>query len=271
MVENPTARTLLDSALKNMAPQGYKPKPYVKGYYVDENNMYRSVKTPVEPPPGPVYPVNMYTRPQSDLKASDGKLFGVTYTGTYPWPGPDRPEDNVKAIAKIGAGGLPYSGDDGKPATDINGTVYLDQINDGAAKVTFCIMKLPPGEYGIHIQEVKPFGVEPDVPVRHIAEIATVKVDSSGIASGQVNRVRVALKAEGVMDQATVMVHAKPDKSSEVIAYGTIHVNGHEKKNPNWAYLEPDEKTWYTGAANKKMEDHEWQLIAKTFKSPFDQ
>lgn len=234
------------------------------GYWIDENGKYRYDK--VDPIAPPIYGKNMYCTAPPDAVAEDGKTFSVVYTGTYPHKGPDRPEDNVKAIAKIGAGGMPYTGDNGEPATDINGTVYLDQINDGAAKCTYCIMKLPPGKYGLHIQEVKPFGVEPDVPVRHIAEIATLEVGSNGIASGQVQRIRVALKASGVMDQATVMIHAAPDKNSEVIAYGVIRVNGHEMKNPNWDYLMPDEKKWYEGAANQKKLDHEWVETAKQYK-----
>jgi len=212
--------------------------------------------------------LNLYTRPAEDKIAADGKSFPVVYTGTYPWEGPDRPEDHVKAIVKIGACGVPYTSDNGEPATDIYGTVYLDQINDGAAKCTYCIMKVPPGTYGLHIQEVKPFGVEPDVPVRHIAEIATLEVNSTGIASGKVNRVRVALKGDGVMDQATVMLHAKPDKNSEVVAYGVIRVNGHEKKNPHWDTLELDERKWYEGAAQQKAKDHEWMEMAKKYNSP---
>lgn len=237
----------------------------MQGYWIDENGKYRYEKKEPEAPP--VYEKGVFCQAAPDKVANDGKTFPVTYSGTYPHKGPDRPEDPVKAIAKIGAGGMPFTGADGEPATDINGTVYLDQINDGAAKCTFCIMKLPPGKYGLHIQEVKPFGVEPDVPVRHIAEVAVLEVGSNGIASGQVQRVRVALKAEGVMDQATVMIHAKPDKVSEVIAYGVIRVNGAEMKNPYWDYLMPDEKKWYEGGADQKRKDHEWVEKAKSYKS----
>lgn len=243
---------------------------YVQGYWIDDDGKYRydDYDKINKKEPAPKYPLNMYPIMPKEKKTADGKTFPIVYTGTYPHAGPDRPEDNIKAIAKIGPGGMPYTGDNGEPATDINGTVYMDQINDGAAKVTYCIMKLPPGEYGLHISEVKPFGVEPDVPVRHIAEIATLEVNSTGIASGKVNRVRVALKGDGVMDQATVMLHAKPDKNSEVIAYGVIRVNGHEKKNPHWDTLELDERKWYEGAAQQKAKDHEWAEMAKKYKSP---
>jgi hypothetical protein len=246
-------------------PKG--PGPYEKNQYIDENGKYRQGPRP-PPEPVPKYPKNMYTFPCDPKVAEDGKVFPIVYTGTYPWPGPDRPEDDIKAIAKIGPGGNPYTSDNGEPATEVNGTVYLDQFSDNNASVTYCIMKLPPGKYGLHVQACKPYGVEPDVPVQHIAEIATLEVGSNGIASGQVARVRVPLKGDGIMDQATVFVHAKPEATSEVIAYGVIRVNGHEMKNPHWDSLAPDERKWYEGAALSKVDDHEWSKRASKYSSP---